>query len=251
MACVITNDGSSLNGLVRSTGASGLPGYDITVTWQMQFTNVDPSRYSTYVTHGPNTFNLTNNYWVAFKGISPTNVVAIGSDGDDTYHASFVPTVGPWYQMAFRRRSTGGSNREQLFYPNLGNDTSIVVSRPDTDGENLTSDLVFAIGYSPWIGGEGMEGKVRAVKVFTSVLTLTQMVNESAYANVYDPSLASSLWGRWNLNSDGTDQSGNARHLSANGTVSFDNQPAPEFSGGGPLFCKLINNPLIAGRLAL
>ena len=231
MGCVIGNDGSSQNGLVYATGASDLPGSDITVTFQVKFSQVDSDRYNTYVTHGPNTFSLSNNYWVIFKGITGIDEhVGIGSDGDDTYHASFIPSTGVWYKMMFRRRNTGGSNREQLFYPDLPNSTEI--SRTDTNGESLGSNNVLAIGYAPWIGGEGSEAEFRAVKMFTTILDTTQGNNEASYKNLYDSGLSSSLWGRWPLESNGNDLSGNARHFSNNGSVSFNDEAAPEYSPG-------------------
>ena len=232
MAFVVTNDGSSQHGLFRNVG-SAFPSSFVTVIWQMWFTVDRVNQFQTYATAGPNVFNITNNYWVCFDGSGGvSHAMAIGSDGDDTYGPD-TPTVGRWYQMAFRRRQISGLTHEQLFYYDLPN-TSRVISRPDTNGNNFGSTTDLAFGYAPWTGGEGTTGKFRSIKVFTTDLAVADIVAEAPYANLVNQDLSIYLWGRYSCDDNGTDLSGNGRHLSIQTNGSFDGDPAPTSSDTTP-----------------
>ena len=227
MSFVVTNNAFSKCGLRRAVGASGFPNEDFTITWQIYLTADRTDAFQTYATVGPDTFDIQSNYWVCFDGNGAVaHTFALGSDATDTYHGSATPDLGRWYRMAYRRRRRGANDHEQFFYFDLP-DTGKVISKDDTDGltYNTGTDLVF--GYAPWVVNEGITGRMRCLKAFSSVLTPEQLVLESAYADVADHSLQDSLWGRWPCVSDGNDSSPNARHLSINETVTFDNEVAP------------------------
>lgn len=219
MAINIFNNATSNNGIGRddSTFSTG----EFAVTWQ-QYINADrAAAFQTYMQLGGEDFPGTASYVVCFDGsggISDSH--AVGTHATDTYGTA-TPTVGSWVRMGYRRtiNGTGWDNR---FYYDLPTVASVILKN-DNSGEAITlqGTSMWYFGATTWTTGEGMNGKLRAIKIFTSDIGETDLSNESATSNLVKSSLASSLYGRYPLVGDLLDASGNDRHFSTGVTLAF------------------------------
>lgn len=192
-----------------------------------------PSKFQTPWSAGPlPPFTSGNDYQVCFDGsgttpnggVAPSSDFAIGSGGDDTYHTTIGPTTGRWYRQAYRRRKIGVNNYEQFYYIDLAAGTD-KVSRPHLAPLTFAAGHVLYLASTPWTsqpGSEGIDGNMRAVKLWSSALSEADIQSESPYSSIVVPANNGSLWGRWPCVSNGNDFSGNARHFSTIGTVVFD-----------------------------
>lgn len=81
--------------------------------------------------------------------------------------------------------------------------------------------------------GSGFNGRVANLKLYTAILSTARLKEELAYFNIQD---STNIWGAWLLKDHTvlTDNSGNSRDLSANGTLSTEADPpiADDPTGG-------------------
>lgn len=215
--------GTGNNNLFRVVDTT-FPTEEFSLTYQIFFGIDRAASFQTYFSIGPTVLGSGNDYQVTFDGDGAvSNNFAIGSGGTDTYHASVAPTTGRWYQQAYRRRKRGVGDYEQFFYIDLGAGVD-KISKDETNALTWATGHVLMFGSDPWVanGDEGIDGSMRALKAWSSSISEADLTSESAYSSIIVPANNGTLWGRWPCVSDGNDVSGNARHLSSEGTVTFD-----------------------------
>lgn len=227
MSFIVANqDGGPQRNLSRVVG-TGFPTEEFTATWNIWFT-VNRDNFQTYFSLGPTTWTGGDDYQVCFDGNGVASLnFGLGSHGGDTYHASAAPTTGRWYRQAYRRRKIATNNYEQFFWIDLefGVDK---VSRAHLQALVWGAGNVLMYGSNAWSdGGEGINGKMRCLKIWSDAKSEADIQAESAVADIATAAGATNLWGRWPCVSDGNDVSGNGRHLSSVGTVTFDGEPSP------------------------
>lgn len=123
-------------------------------------------------------------------------------------------TVGTWYKVAVTRNG----NAVQMLYAAEGTSTLTVVSGTFSDPSDGNTATTFRVGGSAF-AGEWLNGRVHAIKQWSSVLTQTEIEAELAQTA---PVRTSGLVRYYPfLDSDdlaGLDESGNGYHLTASGT---------------------------------
>ena len=84
------------------------------------------------------------------------------------------------------------------------------------------------VASNPWNRGpEAVNGWMRSVKMWQRRLDLNQIDLESRSGYIVIPGNQMGLWGQWPLRNSGQDISGHGRHLTAVGTVAYDNRADP------------------------
>jgi len=228
MSFTVHNSAFNQDALQRVVNTA-FPTEEFTLTWNIWFLSDRASSFQTYFSIGPTSFTGGNDYQVCFDGDGGvSNNFATGSGGSDTYHATVAPSTGRWYRQAYRRRKRAANDYEQFFWIDLGAGTDHI-SRDETNALTWASGHVLMFGSDPWTGGEeGIDGKMRCLKAWSDAKIESDIQAESAGAGILTGAGATNLWGRWPCVSDGNDVSGNARHLSTTGTVSFDGEASPD-----------------------
>lgn len=190
------------------------PTIEFTYVWVMQYRIDRPGMFQTPQATGFGPGNdIAKRYIVSFDGSGGiSNNWAIGEQGSDTYGTD-APQIGRIYYQALRRRSLGGGNYEQIFYYDLPNLSKTV--RQDASVNNAWDPGTYIKwGAVPWTDGEGMDGFIEGAWLFDTELTTTQIINQVTSPTLADASLSGNVFAHWPLISNGTDTSGNGRHLS-------------------------------------
>lgn len=218
MAIRIQNDGFSQDRIKRGfTNAQGFPVNEFTILMNWYHDTLPTSQYMTYFILAGGTFAGADEYTVAFIPQQTTlghQRFGIGSQGNDTYHASLAPTTGRWYRMMFRFYPTTGGNYNQQFYFDLP-DASKVVERSRTAGlSGFTASHECAFGAPPYTTNEGVDGRIQHCLVFSGSLSISQGIRQ---LNQFDilPELRSRVWAHYKFrhHGDTKDWSGRGRHL--------------------------------------
>lgn len=219
MAIRIENDGFSQDRLQRGfTNAQGFPVNAFTVLMHWYHDTLPTTQYLTYFILAGGTFAGADEYTVAFIPQQTTlghQRFGVGSQGNDTYHASLAPTTGRWYRMMFTFYPTTGSNYNQQFYFDLP-DVTKMVERSRTAGlSGITASHECAFGAPPYTTNEGVDGRVAQCFVFQGVLSPQQGVRQLRQMDVL-PELRAKVWAHYKLRHHGDvrDWSGHGRHLS-------------------------------------
>jgi hypothetical protein len=100
------------------------------------------------------------------------------------------------------------------------------------------------------IATERHDGRVEAMKLWTAQLTAPEILAEMAR---YDPVVTANNWAWWPLtaHTDVTDHSVNARHWTANGTLTTEAGPGGITEGGGANVTPTVGATSLAGIAAL
>lgn len=237
MAVRIFNDPNTDNGLRRVVGTD-YPTDEFSVTWQEFLLEDREDAFQTSVAYGPTVFNGSNNYVVFFDGSGGVaHNLAIGSDGSDTYHDTALPIVGRWIRKAARRRSLGGGQWELLYYVDLEAGTD-KVTRTDISAIVGAAGHELRFGAVPWTIAEGLNGKMRSIKMWSYSRTEADLIVESASEAIATANGLTSIYGIWPCVADGNDVSGQGRHLSTQGPASevfFDGEEGPSGTAIGAI----------------
>lgn len=238
MAVRIVNlTGSTRFGLIRA--ASDFPASAYSVCFAVYYVadraNLFQSPFCVAFDNGGG-FNASARYLVMADGSGAfSHNFMMSNDGDDTYAnggtagPGFAPEAGRWYRMGLVLFDLGGGSKEHRFYYDLP-DTAKVITRSVINQSAWDALTYLVFGSVPYTDFEGINGLMANVKVFDTVLTPAQLIEESATSALVNSGLSGNLWGRWPLVSDGNDVSGNGRHVSltsgATGSdVFFDGTP--------------------------
>ncbi len=240
------DDAFSDNSLTRTVGTA-FPSGPVTVMWHVYQRRLRPSdQYETYFAVGPTSFSGGNDYHVV-NAFATSKQFAIGSNGGDNQSGDDIAEAGRWFKMAYTADSSGN----QVFYYDIdaGVSSSENVTRTSPGGLIvLTASAVLKFGTVPWGGGEQMDCKIRCIKAWSRVLTTTQIQAEAAGGDVVD---SADLWAQWPCISDANDISGNARHLSINGTVEFDGDTDPSDAPDQPTVIGVRHTDVVANATSI
>ncbi len=189
--------------LTRSTGPSPNAAYTVAF-----WVRIDTNRSADYQTLF--TFLMTNNEWESIM-LDASNRLAIeagvGGSGNRVNAASAFGT-GTWRYVALVRSSTTSLKA----YVN-GTETLSLTTNVST---RTGSVFEFAFGSDEY--DEDSRSSIAYARAWTAALNTTELAAESASASAVK---TSDLWGDWPMQADGDDDTANARHLTASGTVSY------------------------------
>jgi hypothetical protein len=195
-------------------------------------TNV-PLRTACTITGWVNIAVDTNAFSTAFalrQSGGTTNVFLVGAIGDGTTVQGFIAStqsttvgtfvVGSWLFVAL----VGNATPQGIAYARTVSATSLTASTPIATGSTTAAYLSFGDKFAS--GGEFLNGYLSCVKIFDAALTSTEILAESyAVQPVRQTNINS--WFPFTSATTLNDQSGNARNLTNNGTLSYDNQMPP------------------------
>lgn len=217
MSIYAFNNSFTQNGVSRSVGLRD-PLDEFSVTYQVYFETIRSGEFMTPYSSGHDSFSGAADYAVAFVGNGViSNNWAIGSDGNDTYHASLAPVAGRWYRQVFRRRRiTQGSSYEQLYYFDVP--TNDFVSR-DSTSANIADASAQKIQFltNPWTTAEGVDGRIANIVIFNKGdIPINYLFKQSLSWQLVSPEFKGSVWAQYRCGSTGDlrDLSGHGRHLS-------------------------------------
>lgn len=213
--------------LENAIGASGWTAGDATFTGQKYLLVDRASAFQSYCGAGPTgTFGADgSNYYILFDGNGGVaHRLALGIDGNDTYHASQLPIVGRWIRFAMRYTLSGVALKG---YYDIGvtDSTWSVTTSPSAVGWEAGSVMFW--GAAPWDeagGSEWFRGGLRYLKAFTDDLSDSDVATESAVWYPATSAGQSAIWGCWPLFNctKERDITGNGRHLvSTDGQVNW------------------------------
>lgn len=214
MAVNIFNGGFSQSALIRTVGAD-FPLDEYSACWRVYFNDVRTGQFITPHCVAPTTFSGGSDYAVCFRGSGGISTKwAIGSDGNDTYHASLEPVAGRWYRQVFRRRRRGINDYEQLFYFDVP--TEDFVSRNDTDAATTGATTTLSWGAPQYTLEEGIDGRIADPWIFKGALPLGFLFRQTLSWQLVDARYRAAVWGNWRCLNEGDlmDRSGHGRHLS-------------------------------------
>jgi hypothetical protein len=204
----------------RFTGAALPPMFPATYIWRVNLRQ--QSGYYTAFFHGPESFPNTNSFYGAHPyPINPpsgnTHKWEIAANFNDftTDAGGNDNTVqyGRWHTQALVVTASG-SNTLLNFYWDLPNTSKRITTTVPT--VSPVSNQALSFGDAPWaIGNERLSGILRGIQLYSSALSLNDILAE-ANTPLSTGSGAASIW-YLNLNptpSDISDKSGNAHHPS-------------------------------------
>lgn len=221
------------NYLARQVGTD-FPTGEFTVMWHFFLVADRASQFQTYAACAKSSFAGDNEYIIfGFDGSGGvSNNMAIGSQGNDTYAAAgdfpLLPPLGRWVRQAFVRRDVGGGDYDMDLYLDLALKDKRKITRTWSGAGGafaVVADSRLTFGNTPYNNAEGIDGWMRCCKLWSRALSEADIITESQGGAIFTSS--TSLYGQWPMVSDGNDISGNARHLTTAGTVSFDDAPDP------------------------
>ena len=234
MSIRFANDAGSLDRVRRTIGnAQAFPAEEFSVVWAVYHHIRTTTQYQTYFVVADDIgFTGANEYCVAFAGIAAIDLhFAIGSQGADTYHASAQPAIGQWYYQVFRRRKRAVNDYEQLYYPNLP-DESIVISKDMPAAITFTGTTSVNFGSVPYINNEGIDGSMSNMWIFNGALPIPLLAQQARTRTLLPSIPRDRVWGNWPCDTQDRllDVSGYGRHLSlsvdaGNGFKSWANAP--------------------------
>lgn len=153
-------------------------------------------------------------------GTGPPLASGVGSDaGTNDFAGSFFDSAPEWYFMGCRC-PTAGAGRG--FARSLGTLTSDFESLNAPNWNNLTATTGLGIGANPFDSFQYLDGWAKHCFVYTGLLDDEVMRRISYLGPAH---LRTNLWGYWPLVANRFDFSGNGRHLTENGTITYSEHP--------------------------
>lgn len=159
------------------------------------------------------------------------------SASTDTTGASI--TAGTWYYIACVREN----NASFKVYID-GSSTATIADTRSVSGRTDAAPKfdLSTNDYSEWYNG-----RMAFCRVWTAALSNAEINAEMDSTSAVK---TSSLWGDWPLQADDDDDSGNARHFTTSGTVTYS-EAGPDIGGGGTAYTQSVAGTLTtAGALA-
>jgi hypothetical protein len=230
----VANDSGSLDRIRRPAAtASSWPSEEFSVVWRVYHHVRTTTQYQTYFVFAEDAgFTGGDEYTVAFAGIAALDLhFGIGSQGNDTYHASAQPVINRWYYMAYRVRKRATNDYEQLFYPDLP-DTSIVISRNRTAPLTHAATSSLDFGSVPYINNEGIDGSMSNMWIFKGALPIQFLAKQARSNTLVDDAYRQAVWAQIPAGNAGDllDKSGHGHHFvqstdAGNGFTTWANGP--------------------------
>ncbi len=140
---------------------------------------------------------------------------AINASTTDGFALGDSLSVGTWYFTAMVYDSAGSP--DTLYWAAYGAGSLSSAASSPNQLSGITDSWTFRIG-TDGFADEWLNGRVAHARVWTATLTGTELLAEM---NSETAVRTANAWGFYPLASDYNDASGNARHLSSTGTLSF------------------------------
>ncbi len=203
----------------RFTGGNLLSPFPATYIWRR--TVVQQNGYYTTFFWGPGTsFNGVGYYGAHPYPITPPSssdhqweVSVEGGDPPwpsnlDTNGNSCTVNYGPWYTQALIVKQVTGAELQLDFYYNLPN-TSYIISYTTTSGSYANtfppSNPALTFGDAPWNEtNEELSGIFRGLQIYSTNMTLSEVLTESANQNLNVPQTATGLGSVWYMSQNPT-----------------------------------------------
>ena len=156
--------GSDPNYLYRAVGTD-FPVGEFTFMWHVRFVTNRVNEFQTYCAIAKTAFVGDNEYYImGFDGNGGvSHNFAIGSQGNDTYHATESPVVDKWFKMGFVRRDLGGGDYSADLYLDLPATKKVTRDWEEPGGAfTVVAAERLVFGSVPYSNFEGIDGWMRS-----------------------------------------------------------------------------------------
>lgn len=202
--------------------------------------------------------DVDRNDWTSFMGAddASANWFLLTLDGSgaptgDVFSASTTGgfatgaavSAGTWYFVAMVYDPSG---TDTLYWAAAGASLSSAASSPNpmTGANDAWTFRVGNNGFSEWLNG-----RVACGRVWTAALNSTEIAAERAAMN--SAARTANLWADWPLGTDANDISGNARHLTAAGSVTWVAGPPVALTVANSAQAQASESPTLATGTSL